>query len=78
MRSLNCAEAPTDNQILIECRHIFRTADEKHSEGAVIDYLSRVASNDFKCPDLCDSWACEFFNEHEIEITEDFFELKHG
>ena len=78
MRTLNNAESPSVNQILIVCRHLFRTAEERHAEGSVINYLAIVASNDFQCPDLCDQWACEFFEEHELLITEDFFELKHG
>lgn len=61
---LNNAFAPSRNQILENARDLF----VNQGEDAVLDYLSEVASNDFKCPDKCDRWAADFYQDYQEDI----------
>lgn len=64
--SLNNAHAPNTDEIVKEAKRLF----ELHGEDEVMKYLSEVASNDYSCPDRCDQWAVEFYNDHEEEIED--------
>lgn len=55
---LNNCYAPSFKQIIEHCQ-------ELDSEFEILDYLSEVASYDFKCPDKCDIWALNFYNDNE-------------
>ena len=33
-------------------------------EEGTIDYLSEIASNVWSCPDKCDIWAINYYNEN--------------
>ena len=66
MTHLNNAHAPSHEEILKTSKSLY----EKHGEDEVMKYLAEVASNDFSCPDRCDEWACEFYNEYENEIED--------
>lgn len=56
--TLNNPHAPTAKEIETAVA-TFSNEDEKQN------YLSEVASYDFKCPDACDQWAMNWLNENE-------------
>jgi hypothetical protein len=58
---LNNCYAPSFKEIINHCQ-------ELDNESEVLDYLSEVASYDFKCPDKCDLWAIDFYNEFKLLI----------
>lgn len=64
--SLNNAHAPNTEEIVKTCKSLF----EKHGEDEVMRYLAEVASYDYSCPDRCDQWAMDFYNDHEDEIED--------
>lgn len=64
---LNNAYAPSNRVMLESAIIIFAES----GEDAVLDYLSEMASNDFSCPDKCDRWAMEFYEDYREEIEGD-------
>lgn len=62
--SLQCNGAPSTSQILAAARILFKV----QGEDAVMAHLAEMASHDFQCPDRCDRWAVEFYNDNEGEI----------
>lgn len=64
MSTLNSAHAPNSKTMLVVCQELFKSK----GEDAVYEYLQECASNDFKCPDKCDSWAMDFYEDHADEI----------
>jgi len=60
--SLNNAYAPNTNDIIKTCKTL-------KNEDDILDYLSEVASYDYQCPDKCNEWACNFYNDYEEEIN---------
>lgn len=61
---LDNSYSPSQKEILENCR----TTYKEEGEDSVLDYLSQVASYDFSCPDKCDEWACETYEEYKEEI----------
>jgi len=55
---------PTYDVIIATCHQLYIVG----GEDAVIDYLVECASYDYKCPDKCDRWAVEFYEENYKEI----------
>ena len=56
--TLNNPSAPSTKDIMKHTSKL-KTEEEK------LDYLSKVATHDFKCPDACDKWALKWLEEHE-------------
>ena len=65
MKNLNNAYAPSTDDIIDHCKTL-------HTEDDILNYLSEVASNDFQCPDKCDQWAMEFYEDNYQEINQDY------
>ena len=65
MSKLNNCYVPSDDEIIDVCKSF-------HTEDEILEYLSEVASHDFQCPDKCDQWAMEFYEEHYQEINQDY------
>ena len=64
---LNNAFAPSNREIVEYAREIFL----EKGEDAVLDYLSEMASNDYSCPDKCDRWSSEFYEDYRGEIEDE-------
>jgi hypothetical protein len=45
-------------------------SNEIKNEDDVLFYLSECASYDYKCPDTCDNWALDFYDDYKDEIEE--------
>lgn len=59
--NLNNSYTPSTKEIIDQCK-------ELNNEAEILMYLSEIASYDFSCPDKCDSWAVDFYNDYEQEI----------
>lgn len=64
MSGLNSPYVPKHDEMISVSRLLFKM----RGEDAVLDWLSEVASNDFKCPDRCSAWAVRFYDENQEEI----------
>jgi hypothetical protein len=58
---LNNSYSPSFNEVINHCQ-------ELDNENDILEYLSEIASYDFKCPDKCDKWAIDFYNDNENSI----------
>lgn len=43
---------------------IIETCKEMLNEDDILEYLSEIASYDYKCPDKCNEWALNFYMEN--------------
>lgn len=65
---LNNSNAPSRTLIVATSRVIFQ--DE--GKDAVLDYLTEVASYDYKCSDKCDQWAIDTYEEYKEDIEGEY------
>ena len=49
-----------ENKVFAEAKQILNI----FGEGETLEYLAEIASNVFSCPDKCDNWAVDYFNNH--------------